>query len=206
VKIWKALVVLSLPTLVGCISTPPINYTHYTLTPGGQTGQLSGSRPRYCAVLEVQRVAAPAWLRTRDMYYQLAYHNEQTISAYSRARWTIPPAEMIRSLLQERLASLGAWRAVVGPETEVHADLTLRLRLTAFQQRFTSPVQSYGILAATATLIDNRNDDVVGQEEFSFRIKAPAPNAAGAVQALDHANHKLAAALETWLLSKMKSI
>jgi cholesterol transport system auxiliary component len=204
-RICRALVLLSLTSLVGCASTPPINYTHYTLTPGGQTARLAKTRPRYATVLEVEQIAAPAWLRTRDIYYQLAYHNKQTISAYSRARWTIPPAEMIRSLLQDRLASLGAWHAVIGPETEVHADLTLHMRLTAFQQRFTSPGRSYGVLAATVTLIDNRNDDVVGQQDFDIRVDAPTANAAGAVQALNRANHKLADALEKWLLSSMKA-
>lgn len=204
-RIRNTLVLLSLATVAGCAAAPPINYTHYTLNPGERTTRIARSAPRYSAVLEVQRIAAPAWLRTRDIYYRLAYDNKQAISAYSRARWTTPPAEMMQTVLQERLASLGAWRAVVGPEAEVNADFTLRLRLAAFQQRFTSPAQSYGVLAATATLIDNRNDDVVGQQQFMFRADAPAPNAAGAVQALNICNENLLDAMEKWLLGKMKT-
>lgn len=193
---------LGVSVLLGCVSVPSTDYTHYTLTSSEPVEQ----HAHYPSILEVQQISAPQWLRTQDMFYQLGYQSEQTVSAFSRARWVAPPAEMLGSLLQERLSMLGAWRAVVGPQAEVEADLTLRLRLGAFQQLFTAPQVSYGLLRATATLVDNRKDRAIAQRIFQYRLKAPSPDAAGGAAALNRANHMLMRDLADWLMSETDQV
>lgn len=149
--------------------------------------------------LRIATLGAPSWLNTRDMYYQLDYHNRNQVSAYSRSRWLAPPPTMLAAVLVEQLSRARLWQAVVGSRTDILADYTLYLHLNRFQQIFKTPNQSYGLIVVRASLIDDHDDSAIAQKEFHFEVRAPTSDAIGGVTAMSHASHDLAVAVEKWL-------
>jgi cholesterol transport system auxiliary component len=199
------LILLVLLGVGGCAEAPSVVPTRYTLTPRPQP-RVSVSKDhsiRYPLTLRVEAIAAPQWLNSDDIYYQLIYADDDSIAAYSRSKWIAPPATLLGRLLQDRLADAHLWKAVIGPGSGANAELALRLRLDGFQQSFTAPKTSYGMLRADATLIDNRTAGVVAQTNFNLQVAAPTPDAAGGVDALNGASGKLLESISEWLSKAM---
>lgn len=149
--------------------------------------------------LRIAALGAPSWLNTREMYYQLDYHNLNKVSAYSKSRWLAPPPTMLANLLVEQLSRARLWQAVVGPRADILADYTLYLHLSRFQQIFKTRNQSYSLIVARASLIDDHHDSVIAQREFHFKVEAPTGDASGGVIAMNQASNDLAVAVERWL-------
>ncbi|MDR1648481.1 MAG: PqiC family protein [Zoogloeaceae bacterium] len=130
---------------------------------------------------------ADARLEDKAMHYRLLYDNPSEVRVYTRARWAQPPASILRQALETRLY----WSADAAQD---HCLLTLGL--LRFEQEFTHPGQSRGVLTLRASL---RNDRHISDERlFAFTVPAPSPDAAGGVAALADATEQLADALKTW--------
>lgn len=155
--------------------------------------------------LRIARIAVPSWLDGTDMYYRLDYRHDDSIAAYAQSDWLAPPAQMLEQVIRNTIAGGGTWRAVFGPDDPANADFSLRTRIDDFGQVFTSPQQSYGVLDAVATLVDNRDETAVAQKRFYLRVAAPGADAAGGVAALNSASRQFAVELQQWLQANIES-
>lgn len=194
--------VLACVVVTGCAAQGSARWPNaYTLTasPAPTQGRLADHAQPFPFTLRLAAVTAPGWLSGRDMYYQLLYQNGSKITAYSRSRWVSAPPALVANIVQSALIDRQQWQAVIGPADDARTDLTLRLHLTSFQQAFSLPHRSVGILGVRATLIDERGGHVVSQREFDFRIPASSPDAQGGVEALSVATRDLAHSVAQWL-------
>jgi cholesterol transport system auxiliary component len=192
----------SLVVFNGCATAPGVVPTHYTLTPTEKV--TAPATATYGKVLQVARVSAPSWLNSRDIYYQLLYQDKETISAYSQAQWISTPPVLIGRLLENQLNDSHLWKAVVSSDSNAVSDMTLHLDLREFQQKFSSPKKSYGVLRASATIIDNQSGEVLAQRDFHYRESAPQSDARGGVAALNRATNEMLAAVSGWLVQVME--
>ncbi|HET7930960.1 MAG TPA: ABC-type transport auxiliary lipoprotein family protein [Rhodanobacteraceae bacterium] len=200
-KRMRAMFALSLLALGGCAtaSRQGVVPRHYVLDGSAPASSTTAPHPRG-TVLRLARIEVPAWLQGTGLYYRLAYRDDDVVAAYADSDWAAPPAGMLAQRLRNVLAG-GGWRAVIGPAGNARAGFTLHVQLQDFSQVFTTPAQSYGVLAATATLVD-AHAAVVAQRQFRLRVVAPSADAAGGVQALDAASRDFARQLRDWLAAQ----
>lgn len=186
--------------LGGCMNTGKANYVrHYTLgnaAPAATTGQHAASGKK---ILAITQIVVPSWLTGTAMYYRLDYRNNHQVAAYAHSDWIAPPATLLESIIQNTLATSGNWRAVLGPGNPASADASLHVALDDFSQAFSQPHASSAVIDATATLVDNHGDSVIGQHHWHVEVAAPTANAQGGAKALGEASRKLAADLQGWL-------
>ena len=197
------LIVISM--LSGCAvsSSPAPATTHYTLAAPQSAGAghvKQTHAKRNGKTLRIAAVVVPPWLDSTHMDYRLSYRSDGAIAAYSDSRWAATPAVMLERLLQNKLLSDKHWQAVLGPhDAGAGADYILHVKLTDFEQRFSSPSQSTGMLRAVATVVNAHTSAVVAQRKFKFGVKAPSPDAQGGVKSLSRASVKFTRAVEHWL-------
>ena len=124
---------------------------------------------------------------------------------YAFARWSAPPAQLVRQRLREQL---GRDRLVL--DTEEAAALArsggakprvLRVELEEFTHYFESQTQSMGLVRLRCTLLDNTasGEKLVGQRTITARQPAPTADAPGGVRALAGATDAAARELARWL-------
>lgn len=159
----------------------------------------------YPVVLRVAKPTAPGWLGKTAMYYQLVYEQPSRISAYTRSRWVQPPPSMLSQALQQQLSGTHAFKAVTGSAADMSSDLILKVSLFNFEQRFMSRHSSFGVLHATATLVDANSGHVLAQKDFHYQVSAPHANAVGGVQALSTASGKFTGAVAQWVENTLSS-
>lgn len=137
--------------------------------------------------------------------YRLAYANAQLQRAYTQARWSQPPAQLLTQALVQRL---GADQALLlAPEglAQLGADgrwpRVLRVQLEEFSQVFDAPEASAGVLRLRATLTQGSasGEWLLAQRVFSVRVPAPTADAAGGARALADAAAQAGDALAVWV-------
>lgn len=198
---------VSIAVLLGaCSSLPdkpsrPVSYDFGAgwLTPPAQ--DVSPALPPI-ALADIDSAGVPD---TAAITYRLLYTDAQQLRPYANARWSLPPAQLVRQRVRERL---GAHRPVLDADDllsqkriEGSLPRILRLQLEEFSQVFGSPGQSEGVVRLRATLVDNSpvGETFVGQRVFVLRKPAPTADAAGGVQALTAATDAAADEIEAWL-------
>lgn len=131
--------------------------------------------------------------------YRLDYADPQQLHRYAEARWSAPPAELVRQRLREILERQ---RAVLDPGSAA-LPLVLRIDLDAFGQQFASPQQSAGVIELRATLLRAGPGGAAPVAQRRWRITRPAasPDARGGVQALAAATDAAAEQIVQWLAS-----
>jgi cholesterol transport system auxiliary component len=158
--------------------------------------------------------ATPA-LDSTAMLYRLTYAKPQQLQPYAQARWSMPPAQLLRQRLRARLGesyvllnagdrlAIGVKTALAltSPPTPPQAVLTLRLELEEFSQLFDTPQQSTGLLVLRATLTQASptGEQLINQRSFTLQRPAPTPDAAGGVQALSEASEAVALEMGAWV-------
>jgi cholesterol transport system auxiliary component len=157
--------------------------------------------------LVLAEIETSAALDSTAVLYRLAYADAQVLRPYAQARWSMPPAQLVRLRLRSQL---GVRRAVINPGDVTLAApapgmapaWVLRTELEEFSQLFESPTASSGLvrLRATVTQASPQGDRLLGQRSFVAQRPAPAPDAAGGVRALGAATDAVAADIEQWLL------
>lgn len=187
--------------LAGCAhdSSRRVHPEHYTLSAAAPAIRQHPHRTRSRATLQVARISAPVWLQGTDLLYRLAYRHGDRIASYGLSDWVAPPTQLLQSMVLGGLADGSFWAVVVGPGSSAKTDFGLFLRLDDFSQVFTGPQQSLGVLDATATFVDHRDDRVVAQKRFRLRIAAPSADAAGGAAALNQASRQFVVRLRQWL-------
>lgn len=191
--------------LSACANLPdkPVREIQYDF---GPLPQAEAAAPAPDATpLVLRQVETSASLESSALQYRLGYADPFQLHPYAYARWTAPPAELVRQRLRERI---GRTRAVVdssggaalrrgGVEAQV-----LRVELEEFSQHFDSQAASRGVLRLRCTLLENSpgGERLVAQRSFAVQRPAPSADAAGGVRALTAAVDAAADDIAAWLL------
>jgi cholesterol transport system auxiliary component len=212
----RALFIVFVLTLTGCALTrPTARPAVYDFGPGRlssapapQAGQVGAS---VLAPLVLDEVQASTALDGNAVLYRLAYTNAQQLRPYALARWSMPPAQLVRQRLREQL---GQDRTLLEPGAVVSAaklatpgalagvtPVTLRLELEEFSQLFEAPGSSVGLLRLRATLTQASPSGAGLLAQRIIVVQRPAPSAdvVGGVQALQLATDAAAQELAQWL-------
>lgn len=142
------------------------------------------------------RITAVPWLLSKNIYYRFLYIHRTQLNQYTRSQWLAPPA----SLLSERLISTTnnhSNKSALRPNDR----LQLNLKLLRFEQIFTGPNQSHGLLEIQASLSNLDSGEILRQRIFRLDHSSATPNAAGAVRALSMETNEFIKALIRWLRS-----
>lgn len=145
--------------------------------------------------------ASPA-LDSTAVLYRLAYADAQQLKPYALARWSMPPALLVRQRLREYL---GLRRAVLNPDDSgppgMAAPHTLRVELEEFSQLFETPDKSIGLLRLRATLtqVSPKGVKLLAQRSIVVQRPSPSPDAAGGVRAMTAATDAAVREIEQWL-------
>lgn len=189
--------------------TPPARPLVYDFGPGTLVEAQASPVPTAShAVLMLIDINTSLALDSSAMLYRLAYSNPQQILPYTLARWSMPPAQLLRQRLRERLGErhlllhAGDRRLTVGASPVPSAPLVLQLELEEFSQWFEAPDKSAGLLRLRATLTQASTNgvNIRAQRSFTQQRPAPSPDAQGGVRALTEASEAVALALEAWVL------
>ena len=199
----SGLFVLVFGGLSGCASlVPPPRPLPlvYDFGPGAVVPQAS-NRMAPLPPLALASVQANAALDTTAVLYRLAYSDPQQLRPYTMARWSMPPAELLRLRLRE---TLGQRRAVLQVSDGVAAPagtLTLRVDLDEFSQLFDTASSSTGLVRLRATLSQTEGvrDTLLAQRSLVVQRPGVSADAPGGVKAMADATDAAIAELEQWI-------
>ena len=150
------------------------------------------------SVLVLSDVTSPTALDSAALVYRLAYTDVQQLRAYSLARWSMPPAQLVQLRIRN---TLGARGPVLGAADGV-APWRLQVELEEFSQVFESPERSAGVVRLRVTLL--HKEQWVGQQVFSASVSATAQDAIGGVRALAAATDDAVAQMDGWVAQQMQ--
>ncbi len=146
-------------------------------------------------------------LDNQSVLYRLAYDDAQQLRPYSQARWSMPPAQLVRQRLRD---TLGRTRAVLnageGPALNRSVNQgvlprVLQLELDEFSHFFESPGSSVGLIRLRATLVETTpsGEKLLAQRSITVQRPAPSADAPGGVRALTAATDAAIDEIATWL-------
>lgn len=212
----SARIVLSLMLVMGLaagcsVVDKPTRATMYDFGPGALStppaASASANAPR--ATLPPLAIADIATsggaLDNQAVLYRLAYTDAQQLRPYSQARWSMPPALLVRQRLRERLAQrrvvLNAREGVALNRSQNASLPMLRLELEEFSQLFSAPDASVGLVRLHATLVEitPAGEKLIAQRNLVVQRPATSADAAGGVRALTAATDAAIEALDEWL-------
>jgi len=200
--------------MAGCsVLDKPTRATMYDFGPGALATQALALTPAAAAApatglppLAIADIATSGGaLENQAVLYRLGYVDDQQLRPYSQARWTMPPAQLVRQRMRERLSQqrvvLNA-REGVALNRSQNANLPmLRLELEEFSQLFSAPDASVGLLRLHATLVEitPAGERLLAQRNLSVQRPASSADAAGGVRALTAATDAAIDELDRWL-------
>ena len=211
-RVFCAISVLAVAT--GCsVIDKPTRATMYDFGPGDLTSQLATLPPATAAApatplspLAIADIAtAGGALENQAVLYRLGYVDDQQLRPYSQARWSMPPAQLLRQRMRERLSQqrvvLTAREGVALNRSQNNTLPLLRLELEEFSQLFSAPDASIGLIRLHATLVDitPSGERLVAQRNLSVQRPATSADAAGGVRALTLATDAAIDELDQWL-------
>ena len=199
---------LTVLALTACSALPekPVRATQYDFGPGATTlpSANPGAMLPPLALADVE--SAGVLEGSTAVLYRLGYADAQQLRPYSQARWSMPPAQLVRQRVREQL---GQRRAVFNAGASVALNrsqnavlpLLLRLDLEEFSQLFTAPETSVGLIRLRATLVEvtPAGEKLVGQRNVIVQRPAPSSDAPGGVQALTAATDAAIEEIDQWL-------
>lgn len=199
----RALIVLISVGLTACgVLQPPARAVVYDFGPGTLTlvQPATTAAPALPPVV-LAEVEAPASLETTAVLYRLAYSDAQQLRPYAQARWSMPPAQLVRQRVRE---TLGQRRAVLLQHEGVGTGLPtliLRVTLEEFSQLFDAAEHSAGLVRLRATLSQSGvgGERLVAQRSFVVQRDSASADALGGVRALTTATDAAIAELELWV-------
>ncbi|MGL5632328.1 MAG: ABC-type transport auxiliary lipoprotein family protein [Azovibrio sp.] len=122
------------------------------------------------------------------MRYRFLHADPAKVMNYSRSRWVSAPGEVLRRRLELQLF----W-----PAGSPVSTCTVNLELQKFEQVFTGPDTSKGLLAVRAEL-RQRGGRILDERYFIQEADAPSADASGGVAALGLATDQLVNVLREW--------
>ena len=195
--------------LGACSALPdkPVRAALYDFGPGPLTTPAS-TRQAPLPPLALADISTPGGvLDNQSVLYRLGYANAQNLRPYSQARWSMPPAQLVRQRLRDVLsrnrAVLNAGEGPAlnrGPNQGV-LPRVLQLELEEFSHFFEAPASSVGLVRLRATLIETTptGEKLLAQRNFTVQRPANSADAAGGVRALTAATDAAIEEISTWL-------
>lgn len=188
------------------LPAPPVLPAVYDFGPGASEAaeRTAGAAGTPLVLAEVQNTGLADG--STALQYRLAYDGAQQLRAYQRARWSLPPAALVRQSVASELArqrpvldSRSAREASRG--ADAGAMLVLRLELEEFSQVFSEATRSSGVLRLRATLAEAgpQGERLLGQRQFAAQVAAASQDAAGGSAALAQAAQQTARELAAWV-------
>ena len=206
--IGSVFVVLAGLALAGCSALPdkPVRATMYDFGPGNLTPQ-AATREAPLPPLAIDDIATNGGaLDNMSVLYRLAYADAQQLKPYSQARWSMPPAQLVR---QRRREQLGQRRTVfnAGESAALNRSqnavlpMLLRIDLEEFSHLFTTPAASIGLIRLRVNLLEvtPAGEKLVGQRNVVVQRPADSPDAPGGVRALAQATDAAIEEIDQWL-------
>lgn len=195
---------LALALLGACsLPTQPARPAVFDFGPGPLEQAASMPAQRKPALVLDVIEAQPA-LDSPTVLYRLAYADPLQLRPYALARWSMPPAQLLRQRLRQHFSQQ---RALLNPgetlEGASAAPLHMQIELEEFSQIFESPQKSSGLLRLRVTLTQAgaKGGKWLAQRSLVTQRDAPSADAAGGVKALAAASEAAALELEQWLQS-----
>lgn len=196
--------------LGACSALPdkPLRAALYDFGPGRPSGTQSAPRQSALPPLALADISTPGGvLDNQAVLYRLAYANAQQLRPYSQARWSMPPAQLVRQRLRETLSvNRAVLNAGEGPALNRGANQgvlprVLQLELEEFSHLFESPDGSVGLIRLRATLVapTPSGEKLLAQRNITVQRPAPSADAAGGVRALTAATDAAIEEIALWL-------
>ncbi|MEO6971980.1 MAG: ABC-type transport auxiliary lipoprotein family protein [Rhodoferax sp.] len=185
-------------TLAGCALTEKkVRSDVYDLGPTALATAPAPAAAPGLPPLALGDVQANQALDSLAVLYRLGYADVQQLRPYAHARWSAPPAQLVRQRLREILSQ----RRTVVNASESTVPLVLRVELEEFSQLFVSPAQSDGVIRLNVTLSKITATGELPVAQRSVRVQRPASgeDAAGGVKALAAATDEAALEIAQWL-------
>ncbi len=149
------------------------------------------------AAIALPEIEASGSLQSPALLYRLQYSNPQELRPYAGARWSVPPAQLVRERIRD---ALSLQSPVLNAEGS--APFTLRIELDEFSHLFESPDKSQGILRLRASLF--QGNQLAAQTTVLAKAPAPSQDAAGGVRALRAATDDAAKQVAAWMVGQTK--
>jgi cholesterol transport system auxiliary component len=191
--------------LAGCaLPDRPSRGTLYDFGPGPLT-PVASSRMAPLPPLALAEIESNGVLEGTSVLYRLGYADAQQLRPYALARWSMPPAQLVRQRLRahlsQRRAVLNAGEGAALARTGGDAPLVLRLDLDEFSHWFASPTESSGLIRMRATVVEITpgGERLLAQRSVVVQKPAPSPDAPGGVRALAAATDAAAEEISQWL-------
>lgn len=203
-------------SLAACSALPdkPVRPTLYDFGPGAvsvlQTS--TGSPlPDLPAIALDDITTSGGALDNTALLYRLGYQDAQQLRPYALARWSTPPAQLVRQRLREHLSlrrpvfnareGVAINRGQAGSDVKAVLPLRLRIELEEFSHLFTAPDTSVGVIRLRATLVEvtPAGEKFVDQRSVVAQRPAPTSDAPGGVRALTEATDAAIEDIEKWL-------
>ena len=201
--------ILTLSVLAACSVLPdkPIRPALYDFGPGASVNSPAAPPLASLPPLALDDITSTGGaLDNTALLYRLAYQEAQQLRPYAMARWSTPPAQLVRQRLREHLSlrrPVFNARDGLALNRSQNAALPLRLRLELeeFSQLFTAPDTSLGVIRLRATLVEVTpgGEKLLGQRSVVAQRPAPSADAAGGVRALTAATDAAIEEIDQWL-------
>lgn len=206
-------VLLLAALLSACSALPdkPVRPTLYDFGPGAVSAAAVPDGPLLPAIALEDITTSGGALDNTALLYRLAYQDAQQLRPYAIARWSTPPAQLVRQRLREHLSQrrpvfnardgVAINRGQGSSDAKAVLPLRLRLELEEFSHLFTSPSASVGVIRLRATLVEvtPAGEKFMGQRSVVAQRPAPSPDAPGGVRALSEATDAAIEMLDQWL-------
>ena len=197
----------SVLALAGCaLPDKPTRATMYDFGPGPLSTPPSTRQAPLPSLAIDEITTSGGALDNLAVLYRLGYADAQQLRPYAQARWSMPPAHLVR---QRLLSRLGQRRAVLNAGSSVALNraqgsavpLRLRIELEEFSQLFSAPDASAGLIRLRATLVDvtPAGEKLLGQRSVVVQSPASSADAPGGVRALTAATDAAIEELDQWL-------
>lgn len=160
--------------------------TQYTFATWPKTTNFPKKSTTSHTLLVSTPMAAPGYQSSKMVYVVVPYE----LRSFANHRWVAPPADLLLSLLSNRLRAAGYFQAVVTPPFSGAVTYQLNTELLTLQQEFIRPESSVR-MAIEATLIRTDTGAVMANRVFETEVPASSNDPYGGVLAANKAAHQL---------------
>ncbi len=147
---------------------------------------LKNEPDRIDTLVDIGRITAVDAVDHRRMRYRLDYQNPAQVHNYAQSRWSSSPAALLESKLRNMANATKQGRCA------------LQLEIEAFDQVFTSPDASSGVVSLHATLYAKQPRRNLYSHTIQTSATAPSADSKGGVAALDSASTQAIRQILQW--------
>lgn len=197
--------------LPGCSALPdkPMRAGMYDFGPGNLTALPTTRQaplPNLPPIAVDDITTSGGALDNMAVLYRLAYQDAQQLRPYTLARWSMPPAQLVRQRLRDTLSQrrtvFGAGdSAALNRSQNAVLPRLLRLELEEFSHVFTAADASVGVIRMRATLLEvtPAGEKLIGQRSVAVQRPAISADAPGGVRAITAATDAAIEEIDQWL-------